>query len=345
QSLPTSLNQWRQELLAEPIWQALLPFFLTQGFTFWRPVVDQLMRCPEDLDLVQNAYHYVKSSRLETRVGSVRGLRDFLSMNPLSYTAQNKEGSSVVIRVISIKQDGLEHLDILRKLATGHSSLLVENHTLPMLQELQHQDIIFGIFPLVGADMRMSIGFWAENSVGDIMDMLMQALEALVYIHKQGIAHRDAFHDNFLIQYQPESLLSNRVSCSRPRIYLIDFEVAVEFPPTCVPEDRFCQGIPSGGSFGAVKEDYSRSCPNDVWNEERYDPFKLDVWQLAAGLDEYKFMTGIQEIDQVITAMNCDDSDQRLSAADALERLGNVVNVIPPISLLIAPLCTRLNYS
>ena len=43
--------------------------------------------------------------------------------------------------------------------------------------EFQFEDIIFGIFPKVGAAMFYAYGYWANNSVGDIMDMLMQMLE------------------------------------------------------------------------------------------------------------------------------------------------------------------------
>jgi hypothetical protein len=46
-----------------------------------------------------------------------------------------------------------------------------------MIMEFQFEDIIFGIFPKVGADVMHAFGFWPDNSVGDIVDMLMQMLE------------------------------------------------------------------------------------------------------------------------------------------------------------------------
>ena len=46
-----------------------------------------------------------------------------------------------------------------------------------MFMEFQFEDIIFGIFPLVGAEMVYAFSFWPNNSVGDIIDMLMQMLE------------------------------------------------------------------------------------------------------------------------------------------------------------------------
>ena len=46
-----------------------------------------------------------------------------------------------------------------------------------MFMEFQFEDIVFGIFPRVGGEISYAYGFWPNNSVGDIMDMLMQMLE------------------------------------------------------------------------------------------------------------------------------------------------------------------------
>ena len=58
-----------------------------------------------------------------------------------------------------------------------------------MFMEFQFEDIIFGIFPKVGAEMLDAFGYWPNNSVGDIIDMLLQMLEVrnvvslLIFIH------------------------------------------------------------------------------------------------------------------------------------------------------------------
>ena len=89
--------------------------------------------------------------------------------------ARTRDGLDVVIRVIVIGNEGHDHLKIIRTIATGEKSLLSTNHTLPMIMEFQFEDI--GIFPMVGGEMRYAIGKWPKNSVGDIVDMLMQMLE------------------------------------------------------------------------------------------------------------------------------------------------------------------------
>jgi hypothetical protein len=91
--------------------------------------------------------------------------------------ARTRDGLDVIIRVIVIGNEGHDHLKILRTIATGENSLLSTNHTLPMFMEFQFEDIVFGIFPKVGAEMTEVFGSWPNNSVGDIIDMLMQMLE------------------------------------------------------------------------------------------------------------------------------------------------------------------------
>ena len=91
--------------------------------------------------------------------------------------ARTKEGHDVVVRVLSVGEEGKRHLAILRKIATGERSLLSNNHTLPMFREIIFEDITFGIFPKAGSDLGAMYRSWANNSVGDIMDMILQALE------------------------------------------------------------------------------------------------------------------------------------------------------------------------
>ena len=92
--------------------------------------------------------------------------------------ARTRDGHDVAIRVVAIKNEGHEHLSILRKVATGPITLLSNNHVLPMFTEFHFHDIAFGIFPMVGWMMSDVYDYWAKNSVGDMVDMLMQALEA-----------------------------------------------------------------------------------------------------------------------------------------------------------------------
>ena len=85
--------------------------------------------------------------------------------------------------LLSLETEGDDHLKILRTIATGEKSLFSYNHTLPMFAEFQFEDIIFGIFPKVGGNVMFPFGYWAKNSVGDVIEMLMQMLEVSFTFH------------------------------------------------------------------------------------------------------------------------------------------------------------------
>lgn len=83
----------------------------------------------------------------------------------------------VVIRVIVIGDEGKNHLKILNRIARGKAALHSTNHALPLFQQLVFEDIVFGVFPKIGARVFDIVGRWAKNSVGDVLEMVMQMLE------------------------------------------------------------------------------------------------------------------------------------------------------------------------
>ncbi|KAG5719375.1 hypothetical protein E4T56_gene13531 [Termitomyces sp. T112] len=317
QKLPANLDEWRipgncvQD--EERIWLQLGEVLDQWGFTQWQHFADSILQAPSTAPQLSSGFGYTPLART-----TPIWLGWFEYTNPLCRAVRTREGHDVIIRVIVIGKEGHEHLKILRKLATGPLSLYSENHTLPMFSELQFEDIIFGVFPKAGGSVSEAHGYWPRNSVGDIVDMLLQMLEALAFIHSHNVAHRDAFMDNFVVQWQPESLAAKKISISRPRIYLIDFEVSVQFSEDCPIENRVC-----------------RQCPPEVESGKPYDPFKLDVWQLASSL--HKFKSKIPAIDETLAAMTDDDPVFRLSAQQALDRLGQIIASMPPESLLFEP--------
>ena len=127
-----------------------------------------------------------------------------------------------------------------------------------------------------------------------------------MFIHDLNIAHRvctlsfviflarifkfpcqDAFRDNFVIQWHPESLRTMKISFTRPRVYLIDFEVAIQFPSECPETERLSMGLPLGGSF-TNPEKYARPHAPECAPGMAYSPFKLDVWQLGISFTDFK---------------------------------------------------------
>jgi len=124
------------------------------------------------------------------------------------------------------------------------------------------------------------------------------------------------------------------IPVSRPRVYLIDFEVAVEFPLERASGECFCTGFPLGGSF-PQPEMYSRPLAPEMTTGEPYSPFKMDVWQLGISFRDLRMK--ISGIDQVLEEMTTTDPAARLGAYEALEKFGRVVNAVPPATWLINP--------
>ncbi|RDB23619.1 Calcium-dependent protein kinase 4 [Hypsizygus marmoreus] len=339
--LPLDLDTWRMPGSGredeERVWQVLDPVLRQRGLKPWSNSWGCTLKSPDDNILLSNGYAYVTKHR--QRVGTLASamrLQRFQYLNPLIRIVRTPDDHDMAVRVITVKGEGHNHLSILRKIATGHQSLIQENHALPMLAEFSFEDITFGMFPKVGGTMQDAFCFWAKNSVGDILDMLMQALEGLAFIHDLNIAHRDAFHNNFLVQWQPESLITQTHPVCRPRVYLIDFEVAVEFSAQQPMPDRLVTGYPLGGSFTDLAE-YSRPCPPEMKTLKPYSPFKLDVWQLGQSFDFVQFKTTIPSIDLVISSLVDPDWETRPSAQEALERMIAAVCSLPPTALLIPP--------
>ena len=82
-----------------------------------------------------------------------------------------------MIRVLAMGKHGRDHVDILKLISTKHYSTVDCNHAIPLIQLIEFEDIIFGIFPRIGYGMREAYKLWAKNSVGDVVDMILQCIE------------------------------------------------------------------------------------------------------------------------------------------------------------------------
>lgn len=82
-----------------------------------------------------------------------------------------------MVRVVAIGQEGKTHLDILRIVGRGVPNTRTDNHAIPLWQEVHIGDTAFAVFPFVGACLDECASPDTKNSVGDIMDMLLQCLE------------------------------------------------------------------------------------------------------------------------------------------------------------------------
>ena len=100
------------------------------------------------------------------------------------------------------------------------------------------------------------------------------------------------------------------VPVSRPRVYLIDFEVAIGFPAECPIAQCVCTGCPLGGSF-SQPEMYSRPLAPEMTTGEPYIPFKTDVWQLGTSFNDCRVGYFLCTSDPRFHFSNLTDEDRR----------------------------------
>ncbi|KAI0658780.1 hypothetical protein C8Q70DRAFT_161365 [Cubamyces menziesii] len=343
EQLPSSLLEWRLPPVTDgsesrvateaAVWQPLFEFFRGHGFTLWKHAF-MFMLIPDAEEPAESSsgFAYATPERgLGPGIGSVIRIFEYQALNPLCRPARTRAGFDVVIRVLAIGQSGQDHVEILNALTRGDFAFFSANHAIPLYEFITFEDITFGIFPMVGSRVEEAYGYWAKNSVGDVVDMLLQCLEALLFIHSAKIAHRD----NFLVQWHPESLLIGYPSSSRPRVYLTDFETAMKFPNGTPAAECLASGIPMGSSFPEDVSRYKRPVTPDMGAGQQYDPFKLDVWQLAMSFKN--FQSTIPEIDNLLNGLREPDASLRMTSADAYYHLSDILSSIPPNSLLIPP--------
>ncbi|KAF5316321.1 hypothetical protein D9619_006765 [Psilocybe cf. subviscida] len=306
------------------LWEPLRAFFQKEGFTLW-----EHDKAPGSSTLYistlpsPNGYAF----RSLTWPSSLPRYT-FEHVNGRQSALRGSNNQDYVVSVLSIAGSGNRVIRILRRLSSEIPDILLSNnHILPLVKEIVLEDIVFGLFPMLSRNLQVAIEMPSPStSLEDLLYLVMQVLEAIVYIHSKNIAHRDVFFENFLIEWIPSSL--KKLSCTRPRVYLIDFESAVEFSEDTAPDTRLCNDLPF---------------PDDMYNRPRapeltevslsYCPFRLDVWQLGHSLTDTLAITGIPEVDAMWGPMMKTNPEERPTAQEVLESLVQFMRKTPPKDL------------
>jgi hypothetical protein len=191
--LPGTRAEWRHPAPnndkgippAEFIWKQLEPFFREQGYIFWvtSTVTAHYRKPPNDNERCPDPFAY-RTDEVKGKPGfaltvSVLRCSIFYSGYLLSYQmgtrypARTLDDRDVLIKLISKGNDGLNHLEALRRLAVGNVGSRGDNHTVPVLRLIVLQDMTFAVFPL------MSEGFttgWYDE-LHETIDAAIQLLE------------------------------------------------------------------------------------------------------------------------------------------------------------------------
>ncbi|CAA7262691.1 unnamed protein product [Cyclocybe aegerita] len=219
----------------------------------------------------------------------------------LSHAVRGDDGRDYIVTLVTVGKEGDERLRTLRRLSFSLHPLLSSNHILPIIKEITYEDLTFVVVPKA----------------------MYKAVEAIVDIHQHRIAHRDLFLDNFIVDWFPESMIS-RKSVVKPRVYLIDFETAIDMSD---PE-QLCRGLP----FPDDKYFRPRA-PELSTPDEPYCPFRLDIWQFGTSVLKHFPSSGIPETDAIWPPLVSENPRDRPAAKEVMDKLNEIVRSIPPSDL------------
>ncbi|KAF8989871.1 hypothetical protein BDZ89DRAFT_1196880 [Hymenopellis radicata] len=296
---PRSISEWRRaDDSAELLWSKLRPVLRKNGLESWRYM--GLVQLARPDNAVDNGY--MRSGRLCCTTGGERfKIEIWQYMSPLLRAVRCKSGVDCVCKVLVVGTDGKNGLFALRQALTGEAIFQAENHILPLLREIHVDSITIGVFP-----------------------MGSPALEALMYLHDKRVGHRDAFLNNFMVEWMPDSLSeTQRPLAAHPRVWLFDFETAIAFPPMHTLKECVCYGVPFPDVPMAL---YARPIPNFILDGEEYNPFELDVWQF--GLHLGRLTCANERVQSLLEQMG-----DELNAAAQLSKVQDVLGDIPPNDL------------
>jgi hypothetical protein len=203
---PKTLQEWR-DLEPRPegyrrgvcprnVWTPLESFFLSQGYTLWQPPLSLHLKPPNDAPRTPDGFAYrtiyciepyehhfnmIVSQTSESIFASqISGLTPTDSKNNIHCPARTTDNRDVLIRLMAIGEDrGERHRTALSRVATGNNALRGNNHVVPVLQEIVHDDMIFAVFPL------MADGFddpWFYH-FSEVLDAVEQVLEVTVFFN------------------------------------------------------------------------------------------------------------------------------------------------------------------
>jgi len=343
---PCTLVEWRKMSQTEDHWNAralwdklnLGPIFLSRGYRLWPPTKDPTslaaLRPKSDWDArVFDGFAYRSPYCRDTFRGS------FDMAKTIHCPARTSDGRDVLIRLIAVGSDREEdYQKAMDRLAVGTTAALGDNHVLPILDKIEHDDMLFHVFPL------MDEGFvrpW-YFSFAEIVDACEQVLEGINFCHERLVAHLDLDDNNILLNCSGDLKRPLRDqdqnfpfrSLFPARYYIIDFELCAVFDFDSDPATRLVQGIPTARRGGKLSN-YGRHAAPEMLLDEPYCPFRADIWQLGTLCGELFGHLGdiSRDLVDLLNKMRSNNPKSRPTSSDALAELRRIKRSLTPDAL------------
>ncbi|TDL18398.1 hypothetical protein BD410DRAFT_816219 [Rickenella mellea] len=240
------------------------------------------------------------------------------------------DGMSVMIKKCIVTST---EITIARSLTTPELLRDPMNHCIPILDTFQVEselDLQFIVMPVLR--FFFDPPFFA---VGEALDFIKQTLEGIVFLHGQGVAHRDCSRANILmdatamyprgfhpIGREAESdgvRVANplrRMDASYVKYYFVDFGISTHFPD---PKNPF--RVVGGDGQDQEVPDLSAAQP--------YDAYPVDVFILG-NLYKKTFVLAYNNLRPLVEAMTQKEPCARPNAVDALAQFNAIYQELKP---------------
>ncbi|TFY71459.1 hypothetical protein EVG20_g1535 [Dentipellis fragilis] len=296
-------------------WAKIQPWLQNQGYmlrprfrTGWVPSWQEKKRV--DLDGCEDAIEHASPSA-EVTIDAVR----------------ISDGRHVCLKRIPGRAEDSTEVAIMEFLSQDEQRRDPRNHAIPLLDLIRAPDHSFMVFPFCRNLISHMPPF---NTIGEVFDMVEQALEGLEYLHELKIAHRDfsianimmdadrifprGFHmdDNYRDAHGRElSGLHSRTRVGGVNYYIIDFGESMKFgsADSVLIDVRSKAGIHAPETLGPGRPPY--------------DPFKADIYTMGYSL---KYLTikdyggYLDSLSPLFDTMMLEDPSGRPTASAALEQ-------------------------
>ncbi|KAG8919230.1 hypothetical protein FRC02_001796 [Tulasnella sp. 418] len=237
------------------------------------------------------------------------------------------DNTTVMMKVVTY--DSLE-FKITKLLSSEPLRNETRNHSVPLLDVLDD--------PLDDARRIMVLPLLRDSrsppfaSIGDCIEFVNQTLEGLCFLHEQGVAHRDCYVANIMMDaralypkswhpQEPVRARSGRIMTEIPqrkgvggvRYYFIDFGVS------SLSQDELT-GI------------HGQKLAPELSNTNPYNPFRVDIWLLGSAFD-YLIAEKFGNVDWIkplIDSMTREDPSARPSVKECIEQFDAIQATITP---------------
>ena len=159
------------------IWDTIAPLLQQRGFTFWLKTINELNQKIDSLPLPNN-YSFVPAN-----LSNPAAMVMMFGVDSGLHAVRGKDNQDYTVLVMTSGGEDHNDLRLVRRLSsTFPDNTLSSSHILPMVREVQFEDITFGFFPKAQYPLNRVLKNM-KSTVKDVVHMILQALEVIVFFY------------------------------------------------------------------------------------------------------------------------------------------------------------------